>query len=122
MAITPTLKVQATGQRQLQNVQAVTAAGSAKSDATLIGTKARALVVASGADGTKGIRLPKAVPGKAYTVKNVDNAVLKVYPYEDESQINVLSAGAAISMAARTCATFHCSSTAQWYTEPLLPS
>lgn len=122
MSITPTLKVQANNQRQLQNVQAVTAAGSTKSDATLIGVKGRALVVASGADGTKGIRLPKAVPGKAFTVKNVDNAVLKVYPYEDASQINILSAGAAISMAARTCATFHCSSTAQWYTEPTVPS
>lgn len=122
MAVTPTLKVQATGQRQLQNRQAVVAAGSTKADATQIGVKGRALVSVTGADATKGVKLPKAVVGKAYTIKNVDNAVLKVYPYEDATIINTLSAGAAISMAARTCATFHCDSSTQWYTEPLLPS
>lgn len=123
MAITPTLKIQANGQRQLENVQAgLAAAGSTITDATQIGVKSPALVTVTGADGTKGVKLPKASPGKTFTVKNVDNAVLKVYPYEAASLINVLSAGAAISMAARTCATFHCASTGQWYTCPLVPS
>lgn len=121
MSVTPTLKIQATGQRQLLNVQAVTAAGSTQADATEIGTKSPAVIAVSGADATKGVLLPLSAPGKSYMIKNVDNAVLKVYPAGTDI-INVLSASAAISMAARTCATFVCTAAGQWYTCPLLPS
>jgi hypothetical protein len=110
------------GVRQLLNVQTVAAAGSAITDATQITTKGPALVKATGADASKGIKLPKAVAGKNYRIKNADAAVLKVYPYDTSTIINALSAGAAISMAASVCAEFLCVDTTHWVTLPLLPS
>jgi len=115
------------GVRQLLNVQTLTPLGSTVADAAQITTKGPAIVYATGADGTKGIKLPKAVPGKMYIVVNrdSDNAVLKVYPFEAAGIINGLSAAAAISMAAKTRAIFVCvvgGASSIWSTLPLLPS
>jgi len=98
----------------------VAAAGSVQGDAGAI-PAGTSFVLATGADATKGVILPALNAGQPVIVKNVDNAVLKVYPASGGT-INVLSANAAISMAARTIATFIGSSATQVYTSPLLPS
>lgn len=126
MAITPTLKL-GSAARQLINTQTLAAAGSAQTDGALITTKSPAIVYATGANGTKGIMLPKAVPGKVYTIKNrdSDNGVLKVYAYETGGQINAITAGSPISLAAKVCCDFICvtgGSSSLWVTKPLLPS
>ena len=134
MAFNPSnpVKVQGPGNtKQLMNVQKLAAAGSSQSDAAAITTKSPAVVWATGADGSKGILLPKAVIGKSFTIVNDDaaNGILKVYPNEAAGVINALSPGAAISMAAKTRATFVCiedqvrnGGTPTWATVPLLPS
>lgn len=100
-------------------VAAVTAAGSAIGDAAAL---SNGLNVVTGADGTKGVILPVAVPGMQVYVKGVTAGVLKVYP-QSGSTINALSASAAISLATgATPAIFVASTATQWYTIPLLPS
>lgn len=108
----------------LMNAQAVAAAGSTITDATAITMPAPALIHGTGADATKGIKLPGAVRGKMYFVKNADaaNAVLKVYPANSTNQINAITAGDPISMAAKTAAVFVSFDTTHWYTFSLLPS
>lgn len=107
--------------QQLQlNVEAVAAAGSTQANGTAIAATTSVAAV-TGADATKGVILPAASAGKVVIVKNVDNAVLKVYP-AGSGVINVLSASAAISMAARTIAAFVAVDSTTWYTLPLLPS
>lgn len=134
MAFNPsnTVKVQGPGNlKQLMNIQKLAAAGSSQTDATPITTKSGAVVWATAANGAKGILLPKAVVGKYYTIVNDDaaNGILKVYPNEAAGVINALSPGAAISMAAKTRATFICiedqirnGGTPTWATVPLVPS
>lgn len=102
--------------------EAVAAAGSTQSDATAIGAST-GFAHCTGADATKGVKLPAATAGKVVIVKNSDaaNAVLKVYPATGDA-INALSANAALSMAAKTCAVFVALDTTTWYTAPLLPS
>lgn len=97
---------------------AVVATGSTQADATSL---AEGLNAVTAADATKGVKLPTAKIGMQVIVKNVDNAVLKVYPATGGT-INVLAGDAAISMAARTPAIFVATSATQWYTIPLLPS
>lgn len=100
-------------------VSAVTAAGSSASDAAQL---SQGLNVVTGADGTKGVILPVAVPGMQVIVKGVTAGVLKVYP-KTSSTINALSASAAISLASGAIpAIFVASSATQWYTLPLVPS
>jgi hypothetical protein len=127
MAITPNRKIGGAGQAQLKNLQTLAAAGSTVADAAQITTKCPLTVYATGADGTKGIKLPKAVIGKSITIVNrdSDNAILKVYPNEAAGIINALAAAAAISMAAKTRATFECvvgGASPIWATVPLVPS
>lgn len=102
--------------------EAVAAAGSVQGDATEVGAST-GFVHGTGADGTKGIKLPAASAGKTIIVKNSDaaNAILKVYPATGDA-INALSANAAISMAAKTSAVFVALDATTWYTVPLLPS
>lgn len=100
-------------------VSAVTAAGSAIGDAAQL---SQGLNIVTGADGTKGVILPVAVPGMQVIVKGVTAGVLKVYP-KTGATINALSASAAISLASGAIpATFVASSATQWYTLPLVPS
>jgi hypothetical protein len=103
--------------------QSLASAGNAIGDAGAVTATAPGLILATGADATKGIILPTAAAGKVYVVKNADaaNAVLKVYP-QVNSTINALSANTAISMAANTCAMFCATSATNWVTCPLLPS
>ena len=97
----------------------VGAAGSNQGDATAITTQG--FVKVTGADATKGVKLPAAAVGKLVLVKNSANAVLKVYPGTDDA-INALSANAELSMAAYTSALFVADDATTWFTLPLLPS
>jgi predicted RecA/RadA family phage recombinase len=103
----------------LVGVAAVTAAGSAIGDAAAL---SQGLNVVTGADGTKGVQLPVAVPGMQVIVKGATAAVLKVYP-QSGAVINGLSASAAMSLASGLIpAIFVASAAGQWYTIPLVPS
>lgn len=100
-------------------VNSVTAAGSVIGDAAQL---SQGLNVVTGADGTKGVILPVAVPGMQVVVKGVTAGVLKVWP-KTGSTINALSASAALSMTTGAMPlTFVASSATQWYTLPLVAS
>jgi len=111
-------------QYKLLNTQVVAAAGSTIADAAAIGTKAPCLVHVTGADATKGVKLPPASAGQMVIIKNADaaNAVLKVYPASTADGINAITLGDPISMAAKTCAVFAAIDQTTWFTSPLLPS
>ena len=100
-------------------VSAVTAAGAVIGDAAQL---SQGINVVTGADGTKGVILPVAVPGMQVIVKGVTAGVLKVWP-KTGAAINALSASAAMSLASGAIpATFVATSATQWYTLPLVPS
>ena len=104
------------------NTAAVTPAGTSRTDATQILTKSPALIAATG-DGSAGIKLPAASEGKVFAIKNrAAAATLSVYPYDSGDQINAITAGSPITMAAATSATFISLDSTHWYTVPLLPS
>lgn len=103
------------------HVEVVTAAGSSQATAAAIPANASpALVVAAG-DNSVGIRLPSAVKGKQYFIKNTGTGGLKVYPASGDV-INALSPDGAITMATVTSACFIAADSTTWYTVPLLPS
>lgn len=104
------------------NCIALTAAGSTLADATQIPVNASPALITATGNGTVGIKLPASVAGKVYTIKNLGGSALLVYPYAAGDQINAITAGTEISMAALTCATFSCMNSTTWYTTPLLPS
>lgn len=108
----------------LLNSQAVTAAGSVIGDATQITQASPVIVHALSADATKGVKLPRATKGKMIFIKNSDaaNAVLKVYPYDVNDQINAITAGDPLSMAAKTAAVYIAFDSSVWYSFSLLPS
>ncbi len=101
------------------NTVQTAAAGSTVADATALSSTGYQLV--SGADGTKGVKLPNLGADGELTVKNNAGSALKVYP-PTGAAINGLSANAAISLAANVVAKFTWSSATQIYTSPLLPS
>jgi hypothetical protein len=108
------------------NVLSIAAAGSTQSDATAIPANfAPALVVVSGADDLKGVKLPPAAKGKQFTVKSTGTggltSKLNVYPATGDT-INALSTNTAIAMAAGSSATFIAASATAWYTIPTVPS
>ena len=103
----------------LVGVASVTAAGSTQGDAAQL---YHGMNVVTGADGTKGVILPTAVPGMIVYLKGVTSAVLKVYP-KTGGAINALSANAALSMTTGLMPSiFIATSTTQWYTIPLVAS
>lgn len=100
-------------------VSAVTAAGSVIGDAAQL---SQGLNVVTGADGTKGVILPVAVPGMQVIIKGVTAGVLKVWP-KTGAQINGVGASTAMSLASGLIpAVLVASSATQWYTIPLVPS
>lgn len=111
--------VEQNAQTNLVAVAAVTAAGSVIGDAAQL---SQGLNVVTGADGTKGVILPTAVPGMIVYVKGVTAGVLKVWP-KTGGTINALSASAALSMTTGAMPlTFIASSATQWYSFPLVAS
>jgi hypothetical protein len=103
-------------------VAAVAAAGSTNADAGVVA--AYGVVHATGADGTKGIKLPTAAAGKVVIVKNADaaNAILKVYPGASDKINGGTATTGSLSMAAKTAAMFIALDDVDWFTVPLLPS
>lgn len=106
-------------QTNLLAVSSITAAGSLISDATQLTS---GLNLVSGADGTKGVILPVAVPGAVVIIKGLTAGVLKVYP-KASSTINGLAASGALSLTSGLMPiTLVASSTTQWYSLPLVAS
>lgn len=98
----------------------VAAAGSVLADAAQLSS---GFSVVTGADGTKGVKLP-ATPaaGTLVIIKGTTSAVLKVWP-DAAATINAIGSNGAMSLASGLIpAIFIAKSTTQWYTIPLLPS
>uniref|UniRef100_A0A6M3XW23 Uncharacterized protein n=3 Tax=viral metagenome TaxID=1070528 RepID=A0A6M3XW23_9ZZZZ len=96
----------------------VAALGANQGDAAAITT---GFTLVSGADATKGVKLPAAAAGLTAIVVNNAAAVLKVWPNTDDA-INGLGANNNIAMAANTAATYVAYDATTWYTIPTVPS
>jgi len=97
----------------------VAAAGSTVTDAAQL---AVGFTTVTGADATKGAKLPATpVAGTLVIVKNNANAVLKLWP-DAAATINAIGSNADLAMAAYTSAVLVADSTTQWFSVPLLPS
>jgi len=103
-------------------VAAVAAAGSSNTDAAAI--SAYGVVHATGADGTKGVKLPAAAAGKVIVIKNSDaaNAILKVYPDTGDKINSGTATTGSLNMAAKTSAVLVALDATDWFSVPLLPS
>lgn len=103
-------------------VAAVAAAGNDNTNAAAI--TAYGVVHATGADGTKGVKLPAAAAGKVVIIKNADaaNAILKVYPGASDKINSGTATTGSLNMAAKTAAMFIAIDDVDWFTVPLLPS
>lgn len=103
-------------------VAAVAAAGSSDTDAAAI--TAYGVVHATGADGTKGVKLPAAAAGKVVVIKNSDaaNAVLKVYPATGDKINSGTATTGSLNMAAKTSTVLVAIDATDWFSVPLLPS
>ena len=95
------------------------AAGSTVTDATLIA--AAGIVPVTGADGTKGVALPASGQGSVVFVFNQSGSILKLYPLA-VGTLNDGSTGAALSIAAHSCAVVVAITDTAWRSIPLLPS
>lgn len=94
----------------------IAAAGSAQGDGTLV--KASVLI-ATGADGTKGITLPAGAVGDEVWVFNNSASTLKVYPPAGAA-VAVTGTGTGTANAAHSLLTFKvgvykCQSSTQWF-------
>lgn len=94
---------------------AITAAGSAQTDATLIGSS---MSVVAGADGTKGVILVAGQPGDEVWVFNNAGSTLKVYP-PTGAAIAVAGTGlgtanAAFSQLTYKTTIYKCLTSTQW--------
>jgi hypothetical protein len=98
----------------------VAAAGSVLADAAQLSA---GFTVVTGADGTKGVKLPATpVAGTVVIIKGTTAGVLKVWP-DAAATINAIGSNGAISLASGAIpAIFIAKSTTQWYTLPLVPS
>jgi len=103
------------------HVELVTPAGTVQADAAAIPANASPALIVSAGNGTAGIRLPKAVKGKAYAIKNTGGSALLVYPAVGDG-INAVAVNSPLSMAALTSCDIMASGSVTWYTVPLLPS
>lgn len=99
---------------------AVAAAGSTVTDAAQLYP---GFTVVTGADGTKGVKLPATpIAGTVVYIKGTTSAVLKVWP-DAAATINAVGSNGAMSLASGVIpAMFVAISATQWYTLPLLPS
>jgi metal-dependent amidase/aminoacylase/carboxypeptidase family protein len=105
--------------KTVMSVATVAAAGTNQGTAAAVPDVS--IITVTAADAAKGVILPTAEAGRVIILKNVDNAVLKVYPATG-GKINVLADNASLDMAARTATMLFATSATQWYSLPLLPS
>jgi hypothetical protein len=75
----------------------------------------------TGADDTKGVRLPVPEPGMVCKIKVGPGADLKVYPHVG-GKINDGSSNAALTVVDDVCFEMIALDTTNWYSLPLLPS
>jgi hypothetical protein len=113
------------GGKQFLESYAVVAADASGTQAGGTALTAQLNAVASGTSGYS-VTLPPSRPGMAVTiVLTTASTTCKVFPnagFTPTETINALAANAAITMAARTSATFYCPVAGQWYTSPRVPS
>jgi hypothetical protein len=93
-------------------------AGSANTDATPLVDGYNKV---TGANATVGVVLPAAAKGRKLYLKNIANAVLKLWPDGSGNTINQGGAGAALSVAAYASCMVESDGT-NWYTTPNVPS
>lgn len=98
-------------------VRTIAAAGSVQGDATSMASYSAMIWHVTGADATKGVKLPPAQGGKFVVIKNADaaNAILKVYPSTGD-QINDAGANVALSVAAKKSILLFCLDATTWQT------
>ena len=94
---------------------AVAAAGSAQTDATLLGA---GMNMVTGADGSTGVILPAAQPGDEIWVFNNAGSTLKVYPPSGAAITvggsSVGSANTAFSQLTYKASLYKCFTSTQW--------
>lgn len=96
----------------------IAATGTTAANGTIVAQRNE---VVTGADGTKGVTLPQAIPDARIYLYNQSAAVLKVWPFSGD-HINSLATDTNIAMAANTSAVFACGVTLSWFTIPVVPS
>jgi len=96
----------------------VAAAGSTQTDAASVSD---GFTLVSGADGTKGIKLPAAVAGRTVILKNGAAAILKVWPASGDG-INAITVDSNYVLAANTSSLLVAYDSTTWYSVPLLAS
>ena len=101
-------------------VETVAAAGAAATTATPI--TVYGIVTVSGADGTKGVKLPTAAAGRVVILKNLAAQILKVYPGTDDKINGGTATTGSLNMAASTSAIYAAYDGENWFSVPLLPS
>lgn len=97
--------------------------GTTIADANTITEASGTLILLTGGNNSVGIKMPVAVAGATYFLKNdqAANGIMKLYP-QVNSTINGLSSNTAISLAANTACQIIAYNTTNWMTFSLLPS
>ena len=121
---TQTITGNTTQNALIMGVQTVAAAGSDQAGAGAITQGSGAVVIVTGADDAKGVRLPllsDCTVGEVYFVmNNLSNKTLEVYPGSGDA-VNVSSDNTAITVAADTINIFICMDSAEWFGAELPP-
>ena len=121
---TQTITGNTTQNALIMGVQTVAAAGSDQAGAGAITQGSGAVVIVTGADDAKGVRLPllsDCTVGETYfLMNNLSNKTLEVYPGSGDA-VNVSSDNTAITVAADTINIFICMDSAEWFGAELPP-
>ena len=121
---TQTITGNTTQNALIMGVQTVAAAGSDQAGAGAIDQGSGAVVIVTGADDSKGVRLPllsDCTAGEVYFVmNNLVNKTLEVYPGSGDA-VNVSSDNTPITVAADTINMFICMDSAEWFGAVLPP-
>ena len=121
---TQTITGNTTQNALIMGVQTVAAAGANQGAAGAIVQGSGAVVIVTGADDAKGVRLPllsDCTVGEAYFVmNNLSNKTLEVYPGVGDA-VNASSDNTAITVAADTINIFICMDSAEWFGAELPP-
>lgn len=97
----------------------VAAAGSDNTDAAVIDV---GFTLVTGANDTKGVKLPTAAAGKICIIKVGDGADLKVYPNTGDAINKGTVTTGSITVVDDVCFMLIAHDATDWYTLPLLPS
>ena len=121
---TQTITGNTTQNALIMGVQTVAAAGANQGAAGAIVQGSGAVVIVTGADDSKGVRLPllsDCTAGEVYFVmNNLVNKTLEVYPGSGDA-VNVSSDNTPITVAADTINMFICMDSAEWFGAELPP-